>query len=130
MKQSEVAYMKKWLVPVIMIASILLIIFSLISYGIYWAFFDIQRLDRQEVITISDSPDSFYTVTTYLNNGGATTDYAVLCAVKNNKTGKERNIYWNYHCSTADIEWLDDKTVSINGIELDVTKDLYDYRRN
>ena len=122
--------MKKWLVPVIIVASILLIIFALISYGIYWAFFDIQRLDGQEVITISDSPDSSYTVTAYLNNGGATTDYAVLCAVKNNKTGKERNIYWNYHCSTADIQWLDDKTVSINGIELDVTKDKYDYRRN
>ena len=122
--------MKKWLVPVIIVASILLIIFGLISYGIYWAFFDIQRLDGQEVITVSDSPDSSYTVTAYLNNGGATTDYAVLCAVKNNKTGKERNIYWNYHCSTADIQWLDDKTVSINGIELDVTKDKYDYRRN
>lgn len=122
--------MKKWLVPVIIVASILLIILALISYGIYWAFFDIQRLDGQEVITVSDSPDSSYTVTAYLNNGGATTDYAVLCAVKNNKTGKERNIYWNYHCSTADIQWLDDKTVSINGIELDVTKDKYDYRRN
>ena len=122
--------MKKWLVPVIIVASILLIILALISYGIYWAFFDIQRLDGQEVITVSDSSDSSYTVTAYLNNGGATTDYAVLCAVKNNKTGKERNIYWNYHCSTADIQWLDDKTVSINGIELDVTKDKYDYRRN
>ena len=122
--------MKKWLVPVIIVASILLIILALISYGIYWAFFDMQRLDGQEVITVSDSPDSSYTVTAYLNNGGATTDYAVLCAVKNNKTGKERNIYWNYHCSTADIQWLDDKTVSINGIELDVTKDKYDYRRN
>ena len=122
--------MKKWLVPVIIVASILLIIFALISYGIYWAFFDIQRLDGQEVITVSYSPDSSYTVTAYLNNGGATTDYAVLCAVKNNKTGKERNIYWNYHCSTADIQWLDDKSVSINGIELDVTKDKYDYRRN
>ena len=122
--------MKKWLVPIIIVASILLIILALISYGIYWAFFDIQRLDGQEVITVSDSPDSSYTVTAYLNNGGATTDYAVLCAVKNNKTGKERNIYWNYHCSTADIQWLDDKTVSINGIELDVTKDKYDYRRN
>ena len=122
--------MKKWLVPVIIVASILLIILALISYGIYWAFFDIQHLDGQEVITVSDSPDSSYTVTAYLNNGGATTDYAVLCAVKNNNTGKERNIYWNYHCSTADIQWLDDKTVSINGIELDVTKDKYDYRRN
>ena len=81
--------MKEWLVPVIITVSILLIILSLISYGIYWAFFDIQRLDGQEVITISNSPDSSYTVTAYLNNGGATTDYAVLCAVKNNKTGKE-----------------------------------------
>lgn len=122
--------MKKWLVPVIIVASILLIIIALISYGIYWAFFDIQRIDGQEIITISDSPDASYTVTAYLNNGGATTDYAVLCAVKNNKTGKERNIYWNYHCQTADIQWLDDETVSINGIELNVTKDLYDYRRD
>ena len=122
--------MKKWLVPVIITVSILFIVFALISYGIYWAFFDIQRLDGQEIITTSDSPDSTYTITAYLNNGGATTDYAVLCAVKNNKTGKERNIYWNYHCTTANIQWLDDKTVSINEIELDITKDLYDYRRN
>ncbi len=109
---------------------ILLIIFALILCGIYFAFFDIQGIDGQEVITVSDSPDSAYTVTAYLNNGGATTDLAVLCSVRNNKTKKERNIYWNYHCSTADIQWLDDKTVSINGIKLDVTKDLYDYRRN
>ena len=122
--------MKKWLVPVIIAISIFLIIFALISYWIYWAFFDIQRIVGQEVLTVSQSPDSSYTVTVYLNNGSTTTDYAVLCAVKNNKTGKERNIYWNYHCSTADIEWLDDKTVNINGIELDVTKDSYDYRRN
>jgi len=122
--------MKKWLVPVMIAVSMLLIVIALISYGIYWAFFDIQRIDGEEIITTSDSPDSSYTVTAYLNNGGATVDYAVLCAVKNNKTGKERNIYWNYHCQSADIQWLDDKTVSINGIELDITKDLYDWRRN
>jgi len=122
--------MKKWSAPVTITVSVLMIIFAFISYGIYWAFFDIQRLDGQEVITVSDSPDSSYTVTAYLNNGGATTDYAVLCAVKNKKTDKERNIYWNYHCRTADIQWLNDQTVCINGIELDVTKDSYDYRRN
>jgi len=65
MKQSEVAYMKKWLVPVIITVSILFIVFALISYGIYWAFFDIQRLDGQEIITTSDSPDSTYTITAY-----------------------------------------------------------------
>ena len=118
--------MKKWLIPVI----IVIIIVALIVYGIYWAFFDIQRINGQEIITTSISPDASYTVTAYLNNGGATTDYAVLCAVKNNKTGKERNIYWNYRCYKAEMHWLDNKTVSINGVELDVTKDLYDFRRN
>lgn len=125
--------MKKWLAPVIIAVSMLLIIivliFALFSYGIHWAY-DIQRLDGQEIINVSESPDASYTVTAYLNSGGATVDFAVLCAVKNNGTGEERNIYWNYHCQTADIQWLDDKTIRINGIELDVTKDLYDYRRN
>ena len=102
----------------------------MMNIRVIWAFFDIQRIDGEEIITTSNSPDSSYTVTAYLNNGGATVDYAVLCAVKNNKNGKERNIYWNYHCSTADIQWVDNKTVRINETELDVTKDLYDYRRN
>ena len=110
--------------------TVTVIILLLLSYGIYLTFFDIQRIDGQEVIAVSDSPDSAYTVTAYLNNGGATTDYAVLCTVRNNKTKKERNIYWNHRCSTANIEWTDNKTASINGIESDVTKDLYDYRRN
>jgi hypothetical protein len=108
---------------------IMAVIVVLISGGIYWAFFDIQHIDADEIIEVSKSPDGAYTVTAYLNNGGATTDYSVLCSVTNNQTGKTRNIYWQYHCQTADIQWLDNTTVIINGIELDVTKDIYDYRR-
>lgn len=123
--------MKKWLVPVIIVASILsIMVGALIIYGIDQVYFDIQQIDGQEIINVSESPDASYTVTAYLNSGGATVDFAVLCAVKNNETGEERNIYWNYHCSTADIQWLDDKTININGIELDVTKDEYDWRKN
>lgn len=85
-------------------------------------------MEGQEIIKEISSPDEQYTVTAYLNNGGATTDYAVLCTVKNNGTGKMRNIYWNYHCYDAVIEWKDERTVIINGIELDVLKDTYDYR--
>lgn len=120
---------KKWIIP-LTILGIVLLLCGMLLYGIHWAFFDIQRIDGQEVITVSESPDSSYTVTAYLNNGGATTGYAVLCSVKNNESGKERNIYWKYHCSSAEIHWINEKTVSINGIELDVTKDAYDYRRN
>lgn len=100
------------------------------AYAVHWAFFDIQRIDGQELISEVMSPDGKYTVSAYLNNGGATTDYAVLCVVKDNESGKEKNIYWNYHCDEADIEWEDENTVKINGIELNVTKDTYDYRRD
>ena len=100
------------------------------AYAIHWAFFDIQRIDGQELINEVVSPDGKYTVSAYLNNGGATTDYAVLCSVRNNETEKKKNIYWNYHCTEAKIEWNDEDTVIINGVELNVDKDTYDYRND
>ena len=41
---------------------------------------------------------------------------------------RKKKIYWNYPCSDADIVWIDNDTVQINGIELEVFKDIYDYR--
>ena len=113
---------------IVLIAVSVLIVVSIIAYGTYWAFFDIQRINGQEKIKEVSSPNQEYTVTAYLNNGGTTTDYAVLCKVTNNETGKERNIYWNYHCNDAEIVWLDETTVTINGVELDVLKDKFDWR--
>ena len=52
----------------------------------------------------------------------------MLCSVTNNNTGKEKNIYWQYRCTEANIVWLDEDTVQINGIELNVKRDTYDYR--
>lgn len=95
----------------------------------YHSFFSLSGVDGDEKIGEYISPDGGYTVTSYLNNGGATTAYAILCTVKKNDKGKEKNIYWNYPCEEADIIWLDGTTVSINGKILDVTKDTYDFRR-
>lgn len=114
----------------LIIGIVVLLIISLLGYGFYWTFYDIQHLEGQEVIQEVSSPNDSYTITAYLNNGGATTGYAVLCSIKNNSTGKERNIYWQYHCSKADIIWLDEETVQINGAELNVKKDTYDYRHD
>lgn len=100
------------------------------GYGIHWAFFDIQRIKGQEQIAEVTSPGGLYTAYAYLNNGGATTSYAVLGAVRNNETNRQKNIYWQYKCETATVEWLDDVTVVINGKTLDVRKDTYDYRND
>ena len=112
----------------ITISIIIAIIVGGIAYGIDSAFSDIQRIDGQEYITESTSPNGTYAVTAYLNNGGSTTDYAVLATLRNNKNYKIKNIYWQYHCEKADIEWLNDKTVKINGIQLNVKNEIYDYR--
>ena len=114
----------------LIVGIVILLIVSLLGYGIYWAFYDIQSIEGQKVLQEVSSPDDTYTITAYLNNGGATTDYAVLCSIKNNTTGREKNIYWQYHCSRANIIWLDEDTVQINGVELNVKKDTYDYRHD
>ena len=108
----------------------MLLMISLFGYGIYWAFFDIQRIKGQAVIQEASSPNGTYTVTAYLNHGGATTGYAVLCTVKNNSTGKEKNIYWQYHCDKVDVVWVDEQNVRINGVALNVKTDIYDYRQD
>lgn len=114
----------------LIVGIVVLLIVSLLGYGIYWAFYDIQRLEGQEIIQEVSSPNGTYTVTAYLNSGGATTDYAVLCSVKSNNRRKEKNIYWKYHCEDVSIQWLDDETVKIDGVELNVRKDTYDYRHD
>lgn len=117
---------KKYIITIFIIV---FIIIGGVSYIINWAFFDIQRINGQEYLDESTSPNGTYTVTAYLNNGGATTNYAVLGTLKNNKNGKSKNIYWQYRCEKAEMEWLNAETIKINGIELNVKSEIYDYRR-
>lgn len=117
---------KKYFITIVIIIAIMA---GAIAYAVNWAFFNIQRISGQKYLTESTSPNGTYTVTAYLNNGGATTSYAVLGTLKNNKNGKTKNIYWQYRCEKAEIEWLNDETIKMNGIELNVKNETYDYRR-
>ena len=95
----------------------------------YWSFFDLERLPTGEYLTEQVSPDGTYTVKAYLANGGATTSYAVRAElVYNKKNLKPRTIYWNYREEKAQIIWIDDKTVAINGQTLKVKNETYDFR--
>lgn len=104
------------------------LIITMLGYNLYEALYDIQSIEGQEIIQEVSSPNGTYTVTAYLNNGGATSDYAVLCSVKTNVQSKEKNIYWQYHCKDVSIVWVNDYTVQINDVELNVKTDTYDYR--
>lgn len=117
---------KKYLITIFIIIAVMV---GGAAYAINWSFFNIQRINGQEYLAESTSPNGTYTVTAYLNNGGATTSYAVLGTLKNNKNGEIKNIYWQYRCEKAEMEWLGDETIKINGVELSVKNDIYDYRR-
>ena len=105
-----------------------LFIVSIIGYGVYWLFFDWSRF-KQELIAESTSPDGTYTVNAYVSDGGATTSYTVLGVLVFNKENKKsKKIYWQYRENEADISWIDDDTVKINGVTLDVPNETYDYR--
>lgn len=102
---------------------------GIIGYGVYWAFFDMNRLPTGEYLTEEISPDGTYTLKAYLTNGGATTSYSIRGElVFNNRNGKTKNIYWNYREETAKIEWIDNDTVVINGHTLNVPKEKFDFR--
>lgn len=117
---------KKYLITILIVIAVIV---GGVGYAVHWVFYDIQRIYGQECIAESTSPNGTYTVTAYLNNGGATTSYAVLGTLSNNKKGKTKNIYWQYRCEKAEMEWLNDETIKINGIELNVNNEIYDYRR-
>ena len=102
---------------------------GLLGYGVYWVFFDMNRLPTGEYLTEESSPDGKYTVKAYVANGGATTSFTVRGElVFNQKNRKAKNIYWNHKEDSADLKWLDNATVMINGHSLDVPKDKFDFR--
>jgi hypothetical protein len=108
-----------------------LLILGVIGYGGYLAFFDMNRLPKDNLIAEVKSPKGTYTIKAYSTAGGATVDYSVLGELNFNKENrKPKNIYWNYHESSAGIEWINENTVIINGHKLKVPGEVYDFRRH
>ena len=88
------------------------------------------RLPKGDYLTEEKSSNGNYTLKAYVTSGGATTGYAVRGELVYNKEKKSKTVYWNYRESAADIEWIDNDTVVINGHTLNIPNDKFDYRHN
>lgn len=88
------------------------------------------NLPKGEFLQSYDSPNSEFTINIYLCNGGATTDFSIRGEVVDNRNSNIKNIYWSYHEAKAEVRWIDEETVVINGHTLNVLKDVYDFRMN
>lgn len=105
-----------------------LLLIGIIGYGVYWAFFDMNRLPTGEYITEETSPNGTYTLKAYVSSPSLSADTVRGELIFNERNGKTKNIYWNYRESTAKIERIDDDTVVINGHRLNVPKEKFDFR--
>jgi len=88
-----------------------------------------NNLPEGEFLASYESPSQNHTVNIYLSGGNATTDFAIRGELVDNGNKDKKNIYWAYHEQDAEVEWISDVIVSINGKQLDLSKNqTYDYR--
>ena len=104
------------------------ICFVLIVVLAYWYFFvDTNHLPLGTLIASYPSPNGMFTVNVYNCDGNATTASSLRAEVVTKH--RTRNIYWQYDESLHSVEWIAENVVRINGIQLNVLSDVYDWRR-
>lgn len=82
---------------------------------------------RGDLISKSISPNGTHTVEAYRHDGGATTAFSVDVFLSGNYN--KELIYSCYREDRADITWINDNVVEINGVRLDLSKnETYNWR--
>ena len=82
-------------------------------------------LPKGEIIETLISQDNKHTMNAYIIDGGSLSANAIRVEIINNKTKKVKNIYWSYPENEVEIKWIDNETVIINNIKLNIYKDTY-----
>lgn len=108
--------------------TLILLVFIIMLTITSCAMVGMDNLPQGELMETVYSPDGTYRINSFLVSGNATVDFCVRCEVIENSSGEKRNIYWEYRCESAYIEWIDNTTVEINGKQLNVITDSYDWR--
>lgn len=105
------------------------VVFLAIALAGHLFFGSMHFLPKGRLLFSSTSPEKEYEIHVYLSEKSLSAD-AVRCEVKNRATGKTRNIYWEYRKSDAEVEWIEETVVSINGRTLNILTDSYDWRKD
>ena len=103
----------------IIIGSIItLVIIGFITLMLY---LDIEHRPLGE----STSPDGKHVCVVFVSDGGATTPWTVVAQVRGPWIICKRTVYAVDNIEDADFHWVDDRTIRINGVSLDIYKDYY-----
>ncbi|GEM04763.1 hypothetical protein HMI01_17510 [Halolactibacillus miurensis] len=131
------------------------LVVGVIAVGVYFSLFhvNLDQYDFHQTLTFEVSPDGQYQVELILlgkqeerydeegnvitNKNESYDQYARLwyepettedgSTIWHDKHTKI--IYYEKNCTEDNIEWLDDDTIIINDMRLNIHRDVYDYRR-
>ena len=71
------------------------------------------------------SPDGKHVCSVYVSDGGVTIPTSVVAQVRGPWIIGKRTVYAVDNIEEATFRWIDNRTVRINGIDLDIYKDYY-----
>ncbi len=112
------------------LAIFFIIILVLISVYIKNNFiYNINKIKTGEYIEELSSPNNEWTIKSYLIKGDSLIADCTRVELVNNKTNEKKNIYYGYRENEVIMVWIDNKTVEINDIVLNIHKDTYDWRK-
>ena len=122
--------MKKNILKISIAFFIILSIILICVYLISVCNIGVSQKNNQEILLLStQSPDEKYNLYAYRTEPGATVDFSVKVYSINDE--KKELIYNAYHEYDAEIIWINNTTVSINGKTLNLSQgEKYDWRDN
>ncbi len=82
--------------------------------------------NKGKLVGTYESPSGEFEIKCYILGGGATHIGNLRAEVQNTNTKKTREIYWCYDQPEANVLWVDNDVVLINGKQLNVLTDSYD----
>lgn len=85
-----------------------------------------SSFDDNETLESSTSPNGTYTITCYLDYGSLTVMGKARAELKINSSDKEPiNIFYNEKCTGVKVYWIDDNTVYLNEIKIELPDGYY-----
>ena len=109
-----------------LLALLLIVSLALAACSTPIAELPMEELPEGIKIIDADSNDGVYRATLYMVRDGDAKYYRA--AVTTLATGETKNVYFDNYTNESTIEWMDNTTLKINGISIDVTDEVYDFR--
>ncbi len=106
----------------------IVVVIIILVYNFFIEYLTMEGIDvnKAELLETIASPSGTYELSSFFINGGSLSGDAVLVQIKSKDVIKK--IYFNYPKRTVTMIWLDENTVKLDDIVLDVRKDKYDWR--